>query len=337
MNSFITPPIVDPAFWRGKRVVITGGSGFIGSHLVERLLPFCAKIVVPTRQAGIPRHLQHLAKDVELVHGDLKEAGVAETACRRADVLLNLAAVVGGIEYNNAHHASILRDNLLAFIASMEAARKQGVRRVLVCSSACVYPRFCKLPTPESDGFVDRPEPTNEGYGWAKRMEEFLGDAYAKEYGMSVAVARPYNAYGPRDDFDPKTSHVIPALIRKAFAPDTDKVIVWGSGKQSRSFLYVTDFVDGLIRVCERAPDAQPTNVGADEETTIGDVARLIVEYAGTGKTLEFDTTKPEGQPRRHCDTTRLESLFDFRTRVKLRDGLRLAVQYYREEILPCT
>jgi GDP-L-fucose synthase len=272
---------------------------------------------------------------VALVRGDLRDPAVADQAMRGAGVLLHLAAVVGGIGYNETHQGSIFRDNLSVFLAGMEGARRAGVGRVLVVSSACVYPRLCRIPTPEEDGFVDRPDPSNEGYGWSKRMEEFLGSAYTREFGMSIAVARPYNSYGPRDNFDPGSSHVLPSLVRKAFDPRHEILEVWGSGSQSRSFLYVTDFADGLIRICERARDAQATNLGADEETTIGEAARLIVEIAGTGKTLRFDPTKPEGQPRRHCDTTRLQALYDFRARVSLREGLEKTIDYFRSEILP--
>ncbi len=333
----IPKPAADTAFWRGRRVVVTGGAGFIGSHLVERLLPFCGSVVVPTRREGVPPFLRQVATDVVLVRGDLRDPAVADEALRGADVLLSLAAVVGGIGYNETHHASIFRDNITVFLATMEAARRASVGRVLVVSSACVYPRFCSIPTPEADGFVDRPDPSNEGYGWSKRMEEFLGDAYAREFGLSVAVARPYNSYGPRDNFDPDSSHVIPSLVRKAFDPRTDVVEVWGSGTPTRSFLYVTDFADGLVRICEQARDTQPTNLGADEETTIGELARRIIEIAGTGKRIRFDTSKPEGQPRRHCDTTRLMKLFDFRARVPLLDGLRATVEYFRSEVLPVT
>lgn len=336
MSSFLTPPLVDPEYWRGKRVVVTGGSGFIGSHVVERLVPFCERVVVPTRQEQTPAFLSAVADDVELVHGDLRDPAVADRACAGADVVMLLAAVVGGIEYNMAHQASVFRENIGVYLGSMEAARKHGVGRVLVTSSACVYPRHCEIPTPESEGFRDRPEPTNEGYGWAKRMEEFLAQAYSDEYGMSVAVARPYNAYGPRDDFEPASSHVIPALIRKAFLAEGDVLEVWGSGKQSRSFLYVTDFADGLIRVCERATTAEAVNVGADEETTIGAAARLIADATGTGKRIAFDTSRPEGQPRRRCDTTRLEREYEFRARVSFEDGIRATVDYFRRDLLPC-
>lgn len=332
MNSFLTPSLADADYWRGKRVVVTGGGGFIGSHLVERLLPVAGQLVVPTRGREVPKHLQHVAGEVHFVHGDLRDSAVAARACQGADAVLMLAAIVGGIEYNMAHQGSVFRDNLAVYLATLEAARLAGVGRVLVTSSACVYPRFCQLPTPESEGFVGRPEPTNEGYGWAKRMEEFLAGAYRNEFAMSIAVARPYNAYGPRDNFDPASSHVIPALVRKAFDPHSDEIVVWGSGQQSRSFLYVTDFADGLIRVCERAADAEPTNVGADEETTIGEVAQAIAELAGTGKRVRFDTAKPEGQPRRHCDVTLLKQRFDFAARVALRDGLERTVAYFAEE-----
>jgi GDP-L-fucose synthase len=316
---------------------VTGGAGFVGSHVVERLLPVCREVIVPTRRAGVPRHLEEVAGSVTLRRGDLRDPAVARAACRGADVAILLAAVVGGIEYNRAHHASIFRDNLGVFLATLEAARSAGVGRVLVVSSACVYPRDCVIPTPESEGFRGRPEPTNEGYGWSKRMEEYLAAACAAEYGMSIAVARPYNAYGPRDNFDPASSHVIPALVRKAFDPSTDVLTVWGSGRQSRSFLYVGDFADGLLRIAERAADAEPTNLGADEETTIGETARLVVEAAGTGKRLVFDASRPEGQPRRRCDTERLERLFGFRARVPLAEGLRATVEYYRERLLPGT
>lgn len=334
LSRFLTPSLVDPLYWRGKRVVVTGGSGFIGSHVVERLLPHCDRVIVPTRQANTPEFLAHLGDAVEIRRGDMQDEAFAVQVCRGADVVMMLAAMVGGIEYNMAHHGSIFRDNIRVFLSTIEAARQCGVQRVLVTSSACVYPRACLIPTPEVEGFRDRPEQTNEGYGWAKRMEEYLAGAYAAEFGMQVAVARPYNAYGPRDDFAPATSHVIPALIRKAFDPATRELHVWGSGKQSRSFLYVSDFADGLIRACERLRHSEAVNIGADAETTIGEVAERVAELAGTGKAVVFDTSKPEGQPRRHCDTTRLEQELDFRARVSLSDGLRESVAWYRRHRL---
>ena len=196
--------------------------------------------------------------------------------------------------------------------------------------------RHCEIPTPESEGMRERPEPTNEGYGWAKRMEEYLASAYAEEFGMSVAVARPYNAYGPRDNFDPDRSHVIPAIIRKTFDESLDKIVVWGSGNLSRSFLYVTDFGDGLIRICERATGPLPTKVGAGEETSAAHLVQMIVLLSGTGKPVRFDTSRPQGQPRRHCDVTKLERDYNFRARVSLEEGIRATLDYFRQEIRPC-
>src|SRR6266704_5986668 len=253
MSSLPTPPLADPAYWRGK-------------------------LVVPTRRPGVPPFLRRCAGGVRLVPGDLRDAGVADAACHGADVVILLAAVVGGIAYNDAHHASIFRDNISVFLATMEAARRASVGRLLVVSSACVYPRDCAIPTPESEGFAGRPEPTNEGYGWSKRMEEFLAAAYAREFGLSVAVARPYNAYGPRDNFDPASSHVIPALVRKAFESTDGFLNVWGDGSHSRSFLYVDDFARGLLEVAARYPMADPLNLGADEETTIAELATRIAD-----------------------------------------------------------
>ena len=335
MSAFPPPPLADAAFWRGKRVVVTGGSGFIGSHVTERLLPLCGSVVVPTRRPGTPRHLKSVGDAVRLARGDLRDPGVAGAAFRGADVVLALAGAVGGIEHNSARHGSLFRDNMSVGLATLEAARRCGVARVLAVSSACVYPRACSIPTPEGEGWMDRPEPTNEGYGWSKRMLEYLALAYAREFDMSIAVARPYNAYGPRDNFDPVSSHVIPALVVKAFDPRGDDLTVWGSGAQSRSFLYVTDLADGLLRICERAADPEPTNLGADEETPIGEIARVIAELAGTGKTVRFDPARPEGQPRRRCDTARLEAAFAYRARVPLRDGLRATIRYFEAEILP--
>ena len=333
-----TASLADPEEWRGKRVVITGGTGFIGSYLVERLAPLAAKIIVPTRRPEPARHFAHLTEGphaCEVRVGDLLDRSFAESLCEGADVVMLLAASVGGIEYNIKHPGSIFRDNIQVYLNTLEAARIHRVPRLLVTSSACVYPRDVTIPTPESEGFRERPEPTNEGYGWSKRMEEFLAEKYAAEFGMSIAVARPYNAYGPRDNFAPESSHVIPALVRKVFDPSTREITVWGSGKQSRSFLYVTDFVDGLIRVCEVARDPLATNVGADDETTIGETVRIIAEIAKSNKPIVFDTTKPEGQPRRKCDVTKLERDFAFRARVDIRRGLEETVAYYRQHVFP--
>jgi len=244
---------------------------------------------------------------------------------------MHLAAQVGGIEYNMHHPGSIFVRNMGVFMSVLEAARQAGVARFLVTSSACVYPRHCTVPTPEDEGFRDRPEPTNEGYGWAKRMEEFLGEAYSREYGMHVRIARPYNAYGPRDNFHPASSHVIPALIRRVLAGE-NPLTVWGDGSATRSFLYVTDFARGLMAVVEKSPQVSAINIGAAEETTIRDLAHTIVRLSGKNVDLVFDASKPGGQPRRNCHTTLAERVLGFRAQVSLEEGLRRTTAWYVQQ-----
>lgn len=321
-------------FFEGRAVAVTGGSGFIGSHVVEQLLALGASPIVLTRNAQ-PRFLTHLGGSIDIRVADLEDFEQTRRAMEGASAVLSLAATVAGLAYNDAHPASIFQANLQTFFNSIKAANELKVDRFCVVSSACVYPRHCSIPTPESEGFLDEPEPTNSGYGWAKRMEEYLGAQYAKEFGLSVAIARPYNAYGPRDDFDPVTSHVIPALILKAFQSQDGRLPVWGDGSHSRSFLYVDDFARGVIEVAARHPEADAVNIGADEETTIARTATLVAQFVseirGTEIQPSFDPKGLTGQPRRHCDTTKLESLLGFRAKVSLEEGLLKTVQWFHQ------
>jgi GDP-L-fucose synthase len=319
-------------FWTGRKVLVTGGNGFIGSHVVERLVTEGA-IVTSTASSERTRYryLDRVRHAIRTVVGDLADPGCAEEAVAGQEIVLHLAARVGGLQYNLEHPGSIFRDNLMAFLLVIDAARREGVARFLVTSSACVYPRDCSVPTPEEEGFAGRPEPSNEGYGWAKRMEEFLGRAYTKEYGMRIHVARPYNAYGPRDNFDESSSHVIPALIRRVVRGD-NPLVVWGDGGATRSFLYVTDFARGLLAAVERGTDAEPINIGSDEEVTIGHLAQVIAEESGRAVRIVFDPSKPVGQPRRACETGNARRLLGFRAEVRLREGLRETIRWYRAQ-----
>lgn len=317
-------------FWTGRKVLVTGGNGFIGSHVVEQLVAAGA-IVTSTASSERTkyRHLDNVRHTVRTVVGDLADPACAKEAVTGQEIVMHLAARVGGLQYNLAHPGSIFRDNMTAFLSVIEAARQERVDRLLVTSSACVYPRDCSVPTPEAEGFVGRPEPSNEGYGWVKRMEEFVGGAYAREFSMQVRVARPYNAYGPRDNFDESSSHVIPAMIRRVARGD-NPLVVWGDGRATRSFLYVTDFARGLLAATERGTDVEPINLGSDEEVTIGHLAQLVIEESGSAAKVLFDASKPVGQPRRACDTSRAERMLDFRAVVPLRDGLRETIRWYR-------
>ena len=322
------------AFFKGKNVAIAGGSGFIGSHLVEQLLELKAKPVVLSRQDD-PTFLSHIRDSIELKKCDLGDYQQVATAIDGCPIVLNLAASVAGLEYNAKHPASIFQENLTTFFNVIKAAQEAKVDRFLVTSSACVYPRFCSIPTPEEEGVKDEPEPTNSGYGWSKRMEEYLGAKYAEEFGLSVAIARPYNAYGPRDNFKPQSSHVIPALIRKAFETTEDTFHVWGDGSHSRSFLYVDDFSRGLLECSARYPKADPINIGADEEVTIKETAIKIAHEVSIirGKKIEpkFDPQGLTGQPRRKCDTKKAEKAIGYQAQVKFDDGIKKTVNWFAE------
>lgn len=317
-------------YFEGKRVFVTGGAGFIGSHAVEMLVEVGAEVTVPVRKTTDLEFLEAVKDRISVVEADLFDRREVDAVIGGHPVVLHLAAAKGGgIAHSMQHHGSLFRDNVLGFINVIDAARDAGVQRFLTVSSACVYPRDAAVPTPEEDGVRDAPEPTNAGYGWSKRMEEYMSLAYADEYGMNIGIARPYNAYGPRDDFFREYSHVIPGLVRRFLDGD---LTVWGTGQQTRSFLYVTDFARGLLEMAAYDGVRGPLNIGTDEETSIGDLARLIVEIAGLEGEVEFDTSKPDGQPRRTCDTRRARETIGYEARVPLREGLDKSIEWYRAE-----
>jgi len=318
-------------FWKNKNVLVTGGAGFVGSHLVEMLVERDAKVrVADNLENATLENLSPVKDKVEAVNIDLKELDSCIKAVRDMDVVMNLAAKVAGIEYNRDHPGEMFYNNIKLSVNMLEAARLGKIEKFLIVSSACVYPRYCKIPTPESEGFVHIPELTNEGYGWAKRMAEFQGMAYAKEFGMKIAIVRPYNAYGPRDHFDPGKSHVIPSLIKRIFDGD-NPMVVWGDGEQSRAFLYVEDFARGLMDATEKYAVADPVNIGTDEEIKIKDLVKMLVKLSGKNPKVFFDTAKPSGQPRRNCDNTKARENFGFAAMVSLTEGLNNTIEWYRK------
>ena len=303
------------SFYQNKKVFVTGGHGFIGSHLVNALNQKKAKTIAPTRKQL-----------------DLSKSQAVNLAFKNIDYLFHLAAHVGGIHYNNAHPATLLYKNLLPTLNVLEAARLNKIKRVLIVSSACVYPRHCTIPTPESEGFLDHPEPTNFGYGWSKRMAEVLAQTYAQEHQMKIGIVRPYNVYGPKDNFDPKQSHVVPALIKKV-CDGQNPLIVWGDGSATRSFIYVDDVVKGMMKALESYPKPDPINLGTTEEISIKDLSQLIIKLSGKKTTIQFDRSKPNGQPRRNCDTKKALSLINFRATTTLKQGLPKAIKYYQDHV----
>lgn len=316
-------------FWKDRKVLVTGGAGFIGSFTVELLVEKGARVSITTRSGDL-ENLKSLKGNIKVFRGDLCDFKFASSAVKGKEVVLNLASRVAGIQYNIKHPAEMFMENVQIAKNVIDAARINKVERFLVTSSACVYPRNSTIPTPESDGFLDDPEPSNLGYGWAKRVAELMGKFYSMEYGMKIAIARPYNAYGPRDNFDSDYSHVIPGLIKRGFDGE-NPLIVWGSGKQTRSFLFATDFAKGLLDVTQKQATCDPINIGSSEEVTIADLARMIVELSGLKTKIIFDKNKPDGQPRRVCDTSKAKKMIGFRAKVPLRDGLERTIKWYKQ------
>ena len=250
-------------------------------------------------------------------------------------MVLNLAAKVTGIEYNRFNMSDMFESNMRLQMNVLHAAYECKVKRFLQVSTACIYPHDALVPTPESEGDQCSPEPTNEGYGLAKLMGERLAKYYVKEKGMDVAIARPFNAYGPRDYFDDATSHVIPALMKRIL-DGNDPVVIWGSGNQSRVFVHAKDFAKGLALVAEKAPAGEPVNVGHDQEVTIKELFGVICKVVGKFPKPKFDTTKPEGYPRRAADTTLLRKYTGFVPSISLEEGVReMYEQFTRETVKP--
>ena len=318
-------------FWTDKKVLVTGGAGFIGGHLVERLLDLGASVSVADNiRSG---HLSRPRDErVRFLSDDLLEPESCQLACHEIDVVFNAAAKVAGVGYNSAHPGEMFYRNSVINLNMLDAARKSDVARFVVFSSACVYQHDAPVPTSEENGFIGDPEPTNFGYGWAKRLAEVQARAYASEYGMKISIIRPYNSYGPWDHFDDSAGHVIPNLIRKINS-DPGELVVWGSGKQRRSFVYVSDLVEGLVLSPERYPIPDPVNVGSEEETTIAELTDMIMRLSGQRIPVKFDLTKPEGQLRRKPDLQKARKLLGYSPKVPLEQGLSLTLNWYGKHI----
>ena len=318
--------------WEDKKVIVTGGAGFIGSHLVEFLVEEGVKVTVADNlERGRFENLKNVEKEINFIKIDLRNLDNCKKACQGQDVVFNLAAKVTGIGYNRTHQKEMFENNILLQTFPLKAAYEMGVQRFCQVSTACVYPHDAMVPTPESEGTRGEPEPTNIGYGWAKRMGERLAEYYAQETGMEIVIVRPFNAYGPRDYYDEKTSHVIPALIKKVM-DGNNPVIVWGSGNQSRVFVHARDFAKGIMLVTEKYPQADPVNIGHDDEVKIKDLLKKIQDMTGNHNKVFYDTSKPEGYPRRAADTTKLKKVtHGFVPSISLEEGLREMIGWYEK------
>jgi GDP-L-fucose synthase len=318
-------------YWSGRKVCVTGGAGFIGSYLTELVVEEGAEVTVADSLArGTVQRIESVKDQVRLVQSDLGTPEGADAATRGQEIVLNLAAKVTGIEYNRFHQRDMFNTNMRIASAVTDAATRNGVERFLVVSTACIYPADAAVPTPESEGFERFPESTNEGYGWAKRLAERLGVFAQEESGMSVAICRPFNAYGPRDHWDDASSHVIPALIKRVMDGE-NPVVVWGSGNQTRAFLHARDAALGMKLITEKAATADPINIGHAEDVSIRRLAEIILEVTGAHTTLQFDTSKPDGYPKRASDTTRLLEVTGWLPGISVDEGIREMVAEYQE------
>jgi GDP-L-fucose synthase len=303
-----------------RRVMVTGGGGFLGQRVVDRLQQ------AGCRQIFVPRSADYDLVQRDGVLGALRDG--------RPEVIVHLAAVVGGIGANRANPGRFFYDNLMMGVQLMEEARLAGVDKFVAVGTICAYPKFTPIPFREEDLWNGYPEETNAPYGLAKKMLLVQAQAYREQYGFDAIYLLPVNLYGPNDNFDPSSSHVIPALIRKCLeARDADapSISVWGDGSPSREFLYVDDAAEGIVLAAERYEGAEPVNLGAGVEITIRELVTLIAELTGFRGRIEFDPSMPNGQPRRCLDTSRAEREFGFRARTDFREGLRRTIAWYEQ------
>ena len=307
-----------PSFWQGQRVCVTGGSGFLGSHLVDALHargcqdPFVARSSV----YDLTRH-----DDVRRLYADA-----------RPDIVIHLAATVGGIEANRREPARFFYDNLMMGVQLLHEAYRSHVRKFVAIGTVCAYPKFTPVPFREDDLWKGYPDETNAPYGLAKKMLLVQSQAYRQQYDFNSIFILPVNLYGPRDDFDPSTSHVIPALIRKcleARQAGASDIVVWGDGSATREFLFVEDAAEGILLATERYDESVPVNIGSGSEISIRELVAVIARTTGFSGRVVWDVTKPNGQPRRRLDTTRAKSAFGFEAQISFEIGLQRTVDWY--------
>lgn len=312
--------IVQPAadFWRDHKVAVTGGAGFLGAFVTERLEGFGTDVRV-----------------IRSAEFDLRHPDQARAAIEGADVVIHLAANVGGIGFNSRNPGPLVYDNMAMAANIFEQCRQAGVKRLVSACTVCAYPNFTPVPFRESDLWNGYPEETNAPYGLAKKMMLVLSDAYRRHYDFNSCVPIIINLYGPRDNFDLEDSHVIPALIRKfveAVESDADQVTLWGSGKPSREFLFVEDAARALLLAGERLNTSEPVNIGTGIETPIRELAELVAELSGFFGEIAWDLSRPDGQLSRRLDVSRARALIGFEAEVSLVVGLTKTIEAFRTQ-----
>jgi len=308
------------AYWKNKRVLVTGGAGFLGAHVVKKLESAgCGSIFVPRQ------------KEYNLV-----EMGAVKRVFKESspDIVFHLAAEVGGIGANQKKPGKFFYNNTMMGAQLLEEARKNGVEKIVAMGTVCSYPKFAKIPFKEENLWDGYPEETNAPYGIAKKTLLVQARAYREEYGLNTIFLLSANLCGPGENVNLETSHVIPAIIKKCFdaiKKNENKIILWGTGKPTREFLYVEDCAEAILLAAEKYNKPDPVNLGTGSEVSIKDLAKLIAELTGFNGVIVWDKTKPDGQPRRKLDTEKAKKEFGFTSKTTLREGLRKTIQQYKK------
>ena len=313
-------------FWDDRRVVVTGGAGFLGSYVVEKLRERGCKDIF------VPRSREYDLRQLGAIRRMLDEA--------QPDIVIHLAARVGGVGANRAHPAEFFYDNLMMSVPLFHESWRFGVEKFVALGTVCAYPKFTPVPFKEADLWNGYPEETNAPYGLAKKMLLVQSQAYRQQYGFNSIFLLPVNLYGPGDNFDLESSHVIPALIRKCIEArerDDDHIVAWGTGRPTREFLYVEDAAEGILLATERYNESEPVNLGSGMEISVRELLELIARLTGFEGEIVWDTSKPDGQPRRCLETSKAEKLFGFRAETPLEEGLRRTIEWYKSNVVPST
>ena len=306
--------------WINKKIVVTGGGGFLGRYVVKKLKERGVEDIF------VPRSAEY----------DLRKRAVCQRVVQGADVVIHLAAQIGGIGFIGEHPGEIYYNNIIMGMELMEASRKAGVRKFVSIGTVCEYPISPPLPFKEEDLWDGYPEETTAPYGWAKKMLIVQGNAYRAQYGFNAVHLLPVNLYGPGDNFVPRTAHVIPALIRRIIEARNlgkPRVEVWGTGKATREFLYVEDAAEGIVLATHMYDKPGPVNLGSGREVAVKEVVELIIELTGYKGEIKWNKSKPVGQPRRQLDVSKAKSLFGFSAKTCFRDGLKKTIDWYERQL----